>query len=103
MTNYIRLMADDCSSGVWDEDGMSLDINSLPIHYWLKIMINEWQKTFEKQHNEMLFDVQTFSKHGYALAVKLKQNLPDWKIVYFDESKAFENQPISKIIKEIIP
>jgi len=103
MAKYVRLMADYCSSGVWDENGTNIDINDLPIHYWLKSMITEWQAEYDRVSlEEDLFDVQLFAKNGYALAFKLKQNLPDWTVMYFDESKAFQNLPRSEFLKEIV-
>ena len=103
MNKYVRLMADHCSSGVWDENGTNLDIDSLPIFYWLKTMIGEWQAVYDREGFDMdTFDVKTFSKNGYALAVKLKQNLPDWTVVYYDEAAAWENKPRSEFLKEII-
>lgn len=96
-------MADYCSSGVWDEDGVNIDIDSLPIHFWLKTMITEWQAKFDREaSNESTFDVQTFSKQGYALAVKLKQNLPDWKVMYFDEGASWEFRSQNRYLREII-
>lgn len=111
MSKYVRLMADHCSSGVWDKDGVNIDIDSLPIHFWLKTMINEWQAKYDHECNDWMdeeeaakcpFDYKTFSKHGYALAVKLKQNLPDWTVMYFDEAAAWENKPRSEFLKEIV-
>lgn len=103
MSKYVRLMADYCSSGVWDEDGVNVSLNSLPIHFWLKTMITEWQAKYDREaFDNDKFDVETFAKHGYALAVKLKQNLPDWTVMYYDEAASWENKPRSEFLKEII-
>lgn len=96
-------MADYCSSGVWDENGTNIDIDSLPIYYWLKSMIGSWQVQYDREAmDEDTFDAKLFSKHGYALAVKLKQNLPDWTVMYFDEAAAWEHKHRSEFLKEII-
>ena len=103
MSKYVRLMADYCSSGVWDEDGINVSLDSLPIHFWLKTMITQWQAKYDRESFENdEFDIETFAKHGYALAVKIKQNLPDWTVMYFDESKAQSNLPKSEFLKEVI-
>lgn len=86
MKKYVRLMADFCSSGVWSEDGANMCISKVPMHFWLKQMINDWQAWYDREADSDNFDVSTFSKHGYALAVKLKQNLPDWTVIFFDEA-----------------
>ena len=102
MSKYIRLMADFCSDAVWDENGASVDINSLPIHHWLKNMIDDWQAWYDREGFDDNFDLDLFGKHGFALAVKLKQNLPDWTIMYFNESKIQEGKSRSEALKEII-
>ena len=93
MRKYLKLMADYCSSGLWDECGSNLEMDDLPIHFWLKRMINDWQAEYDClafSTDESVpfgpnFDIESFSKRGYALAVKLKQNLPDWEIEYCRE------------------
>ena len=102
MNKYVRLMADFCSSAVWDENGTNIDIDDVPMHFWLKSMITQWQAWYDREgFDEDTFDVKTFSKHGYALAVKLKQNLPDWTVIYFDEEKVWEQRPRSEYYIEI--
>lgn len=101
MEKYLRLMADHCSSGFWSELGVNLEPDDLPIKYWLKNMIDEWQAWYDREALNDDFDVKTFSKHGYALAVKLKQQLPDWTIMYFDELASAENRPRTEYLKEI--
>lgn len=102
MSKYVRLMADFCSSAVWDENGTNIDIDDVPMHYWLKSMITQWQAWYDREGDTQDFDYKTFSKHGFALAYKLKQNLPDWTVVYFDEAASYEGKPRSEYQKEII-
>ena len=101
MSKYVRLMADYCSSGVWDENGTNIDIDDLPAHFWLKQMISAWQAIYDVHSLNEDFDVKTFSEQGYALAVKLKQSLPDWTVEYFDEAAAWEGKPRSEFLLEI--
>lgn len=113
MKKYIKLMAEYCSSGLWDENGFCLDIDSLPIHFWLKRMIGDWQAEYDRLSFSTVegipyganFDIESFSKRGYALAIKLKQNLPDWEIEYYDEQKAavayYQNLDRSTFIEKI--
>ena len=87
---YIKLMADHCSTGIWDLDGRPLDLEEIDeIPLWLKNMITEWNNTYDRFSLRDDFDLKKFSEDGLALAVKLKQNTPDnWMIFYFDEFKA---------------
>lgn len=90
MSNYVKLMADYCASGVWNREGVNVDIDSIPLPYWLKQMITDWVALYDRESfDDKNFDYAKFSKDGYALAVKMKQNLPaDWEVFYFDEVKA---------------
>lgn len=91
MRKYVKLMADYCSSGVWDENGTNVDIDTIPMHYWLKSLIEQWQAWYDREGmEEDKFDVKAFTKQGFALAMKLKQNLPDWEVWYFSEEEAWD-------------
>jgi len=84
--SYVKLMADYCSSGVWGQDGVSVEIDSLPIPFWLKTMITEWVAVYDRTGMDSDFDDGTFTKLGRALAIKMKQNLPPyWMVVYYAE------------------
>lgn len=102
MEKYLKLMADYCSSGFWNSEGCNLHESEVPVHYWLKQMVDDWQALYDAHSLDDDFDVKAFSKQGYALAVKIKQNLPDWDIVYFDEAASFYNKPRSECLKEIV-
>ena len=100
MDKFVKLMPDFCSEGVWDRNGTHMCLDDLPIQYWLKSMIRQWIAEFSAMDDDT-FDMETFAKHGYALAVKLKQNLPDWTVMYFDENKMFGNNNRDEYIFEI--
>jgi hypothetical protein len=34
------------------------------------------------------WDIEAFSKMGLCIARKIKTELPDWTVIYYDESKA---------------
>ena len=104
MDRFVKLMPDFCSEGVWNREGVHMNLDELPIHYWLKCMIREWIAEYDRGYSAMdddTFDMEKFAKHGYALAVKLKQNLPDWTVMYFDENKMFGNNNRDEYIFEI--
>ena len=84
--SYVKLMADYCSSGVWGIGGDNIDIDSVPIPFWLKTMITEWVAHYDRHGMDSDFDDGTFTKMGFAIAHKMKQNLPDeWTVVYYRE------------------
>jgi hypothetical protein len=89
---WVRIMADFCAEAVWDKDGKSDSLDSLPVSAELRFMLAAWQDYFDENfdHNdsESSSMVDEFSRDGLALAKKVKQELPDWTVVYFDEAKA---------------
>ena len=104
MDRFVKLMPDFCSEGVWNREGVHMSLDELPIHYWLKCMIREWIAEYDRGYSAMdddTFDMEKVAKHGYALAVKLKQNLPDWTVMYFDENKMFGNDNQDEYLFEI--
>ena len=101
MDKYVKLMPDFMSEGVWDREGTHMSLDDLPIHYWLKVMIYEWIAQYDSWSDDDSFDMEWFAKQGYALAIKLKQNLPDWTVIYFDEAKMFGNNNRDEYVYEI--
>ena len=84
--NYVKLMADYTSTGVWDTFGHSILPGSLPISESLKNRITEWQAEYDKYAFDAGFDIKTFSRIGLSLAGDIKDELPGWVVIYFDES-----------------
>lgn len=97
MEKYVKLMADYCSSGIWNKLGQSLDLDSIPLSNRLKTEITVWVEYYDKFSPDHLpeesvdlknaFDYKSFSLVGLVLADKIKQELPGWTVVYFDDSK----------------
>ena len=104
MDKYVKLMPEFMSEGVWDREGIHMQLDDLPIQFWLKTMIRQWIAQYDQGYSGMddsTFDMAWFSKQGYALAVKLKQHLPDWTVMYFDENKMFDNSNREEYLYEI--
>lgn len=100
--NYVKLMADYSSDSVWDKDGIHMPLSTLPLPLWLKEMIRSWTLWYESSIDNDAFDYKLFTVHGYALAVKMKQNLPaDWTVVYFDEWKSMGKFDAVECVEEI--
>ncbi len=104
MDKFVKLMPDYLSDGVWDREGRHMSLDDLPIHFWLKSMIRQWNAEYDNSHAEIEnnpFDIEAFSKNGFALAMKIKQNLPDWTVMYFDEAKMFGSNNRDEYVYEI--
>lgn len=111
-SKYVKVMCDYLSTGVWDKDGRSMSVCDLPITFWLKQMLEEWQAMYDTQdiveqviNGEYIctshLDIVEFLKMGYAIAVKIKRQLPDYEVFYFDEHKAFHSNEESDYVLEI--
>lgn len=100
MEKYVKLMADYCSSGVWEIDGIMMDIDALPISERLRVAIRKWVDYYETNDDYLAeddrtsdFDVDFFGEEGYKIAKLIKAELPDWTVMYYDErefTKHFE-------------
>ncbi len=111
-SKYVKVMCDYLSTGVWDKNDRSMSVDDLPITFWLKQMLKDWQVMYDTQdiveqviNGEYTvvshLDIVDFSKIGYAIAVKIKQQLPDYEVFYFDEHLAFHSNEESEYILEI--
>jgi len=92
MEKYVKLMADYCSSGVWESNGIMMSIDDLPVSDTLKMTISDWVRYYETNDSYLgedgygdLFDVQQFSEQGLNIAKAIKQELPEWRVMYYDE------------------
>lgn len=87
MSEYLKLMADYCSDGVWVESGAMTDRDALPISDGLKDDIAGWCATYEDSEfyhepheRKGVFDTEAFNERGRLLADRLRSELPDWRI-----------------------
>ena len=91
-TKWIRVMADFCSDGLWEKNGCAVSSDDLPINEDLKVRLEQWCIWYEKQRTDVSlkeqgFDIEGFAKEGLEIAKEIKKELPEWTVVYFDESK----------------
>lgn len=93
---YLRVMADYCSTGLWDKSGCNVDPEDYPLSEATKKLLDEWQQLYEEnddwkepeQRKTPPFDIPSFAKQGLEVAKAVKRDLPDYTIVYFDEEKS---------------
>jgi len=88
----VRVMADYCSSGLWDADGVSMSLDDVPMSAGLKSRLTDWCAAYDTMvddamSKESVMDwVEDFSKQGLLIAKALKAEQPSWKVMYFDEA-----------------
>lgn len=91
--NYVRVMADYCSTGLWNENGENVDVDDYALSTSTIKALKEWCHLYE--HNDdwkpfidrkiPAFDIKSFSEKGLEIAKMVKLDLPQFKVVYFDE------------------
>lgn len=90
--NWIRLMADYSSTGLWHKNGPSVETSYLPVSAPLLERLEAWCGWYERNDDYLpeaerksAFDYQGFAAEGLAIARGIKAELPDWTVIYFDE------------------
>lgn len=93
---WVRVMCDYCADGLWAKDGCAVSSDELPVSRGTRALLREWQDWFEAfsesyipaEERTKSFDVAAFSDFGKIIAHKIKDELPDWTVIYFDEAKS---------------
>ena len=100
-TKYVRVMADYCADGLWDEDGSMIELSdpdlNLPddlierINAWQLWFTKDCQDYIEESKRSTVFDRKAFSSEGLKIARSIKVHLgEDWTVVYFDDKKYYD-------------
>lgn len=104
---YVRILCDYGCEGVWNIRGEACDINDLPVKSDLAAMILAWQTWFE--HSEpglkspIPFDNGAHAAFGLFLARRVKEELPDWTVVYFDAARSRHDSEYEIILNTEAP
>jgi hypothetical protein len=85
----VRIMCDYSAEGVWQVDGGACSVADLPVTAVLQQRILNWQAWFETcnacEDVDPNFDHEGFTIEGLSIATAVKAQLPDWKVLYYDE------------------
>ncbi|RFD18455.1 hypothetical protein DY926_16605 [Komagataeibacter melaceti] len=106
---WVRIMGEYDCEGVWHRDGCLTCADELPVSGRLRERLRAWAQRynnfdFPPEENSPPFDMETFARDGLEIARAIKAELPDWTVIYFDESKAdYKNrsQPRSQYEYEV--
>jgi len=100
----IKLMADYCSTGLWDRSGRPFAAKSVPhISEELLQDIAKWNLEYEMKVDSDSFDLQDFSERGLQLAIRIRKEMPDtWVVFYFNEHKLLADDN-EEFLMEIYP
>jgi hypothetical protein len=99
-TKWVRVMCDHGAEGVWDRLGRCECLEAIPVSIFVREMIMGWQAWYEFSDEDMgdpnykhFWDVKAFSAMGRCIARKIKEELPDWTVIYHDQEKAENMRP----------
>lgn len=85
---WVRVMCDFSASGIWTKSGSSASLNDLPVDNETAFMLGVWQSWFEQRHSEdPIPSLDRFVSYGWRIVWDIKEQLPDWTVVYFDEKR----------------
>lgn len=99
--NKLKVNADFCSSGIWNEAGHMLDYDNLPVPLDNEL-IDEFKRWIDYYDTCFEKDFSTFkpgkseklNQWGQELAVKLKEKMgSDWEITYQGEDESGDWDP----------
>ncbi|MDE2577990.1 MAG: hypothetical protein KGL46_04215 [Hyphomicrobiales bacterium] len=90
---WVRVMCDYYAEGVWDAAGRACSAQNLPVSQDIRNMLLGWQAWFD-WHDPAppsarvgQFDHAAHNAFGLFIARRIKEALPDWTVVFFDELK----------------
>lgn len=90
---WVRIMNDYAAHGVWGKDGGAYYPRDLPISKELQDRILAWAEAFEDDDASG----ESLAKDGLAIAQAVKGELPDWKVIYFDDAAYTTSQVIRSL------
>lgn len=94
---WIRVMCDYSADGVWARNGAATLPAFLPISIALTARILAWQEVYETfEPWEVEVDPvkwAAWAAEGLAIAIDMKRQLPDWTVVYHDDTRGPPQTP----------
>lgn len=88
--SWVRVMADYAATGLWDKEGVNISVDTVPISRALAFELGAWQSHYDLLADGPEWDErrkQHHAKWGLRIAQWVKEELPEWTVIYFDESK----------------
>jgi hypothetical protein len=85
---WVRLMCYFGTSGVWNSDDETADLAALPASEGLKAEIAAWKSSLNHLDTILVGDVNDFSTRAMNVARRIKEEKPDWRVVYIDRTKS---------------
>lgn len=85
---WVRLMCYFGTDGVWNSDDEKADPAPVLLSPGLKSEIVAWKHSLDRVDTFGPGDVETFQNRALNIARRIKEEMPDWKVVYIDRTKS---------------
>lgn len=103
---YVKVMAEYCSSGLWNEHGANTCEDEYGLSPELLERLDKWQGWYDRDNksyctepDEDTFPYEAFAKEGEMIARHIKAANPTWTVMYFNEHR-YQND-LSNYVYEI--
>lgn len=97
---YVKVMADYCSSGLWNINGAHVEQDAYDLSPEILARLNKWNDWYETNDSWMCdnedrrpFDTRMFALEGEQIARHIKAAHPDWTVWYFNEYHSEQQLP----------
>lgn len=98
---YVLVMAEFCSSGLWNEQNANTDESGYGLSEEILKRLDAWQGWYDRDNKsyacdavgEDTFPYEAFAKEGEMIARHIKAANPTWTVMYFNEYHFQLNQP----------
>lgn len=90
--NVVQVYPDALANGIWDSKGRNMQYENLPVSKEIIKDLKEMSALYDK-HDQSHFEIKQklydFNLMSKEIAKKIKRELPDWKVYFFDEKVHF--------------
>lgn len=90
--NMVQVYPDALANGIWDSEGRNMDYERLPVSQEIINDLKEMSALYDKHdqsHFEVTQKLYDFNLMSKRIAKKIKKELPDWKVYFFDDRVKF--------------
>lgn len=89
-TKWVKVMAEYGTCGLWKDKKHEYRVVDVPLSAEILSRLKAWCEWYEKNDWLLLsnFPWVAFGEEGLEIAKLIKAELPDWTVIYFDESAA---------------
>lgn len=88
----VRVFPDALANGIWDSEGRNMQYKNLPVSKEIIRDLKNMSALYDKHdqsHFEITQKLYDFDVMSEEIAVKIKKELPEWRVFFFKENVKF--------------